>query len=180
MVARRAAPAKPAAKDSVVGSAGDTELVLRQSGGEPGNVQRAGQAGPPSSLDTGKGSPTGAAAGGETQFEGRRGSAAAKGQAYDVQCHTDEDGLFVLRQTAESGDEAAQKALKTEGYKGMSVRGVTPASDPDPNSLGGERDASIMIANAENQGDTFDRLGTPANREATEKLGKADIKELGE
>jgi hypothetical protein len=138
--------------------------------------------GPPSSLDTGKGSATGASAGGGTNFEGRRESgSAARTQAYDVQCHTDDDGLFVLRQTASSGDEAAQKALKTEGYKGMSVRGVTPASDPDPNSLGGERDASIMIANAENQGDAGrDLMGTQANREATEKLGKADIKELGE
>jgi hypothetical protein len=140
------------------------------------------KAGPPSSLKTGEGSPTGASAGGNTDFEGRRGSASAsKGQAYDVQCHTDEKGLFVLRQTAESGDEAAQKALATEGYKGMSVRGVTPASDPDPNSLGGERDASIMIANAENGGDAGrDLLGTEANREATEKLGKADIEDMGE
>ena len=138
--------------------------------------------GPPSSLETGKGSPTGASAGGETNHEGRRASEAdAKSQAYDVQCHTDEDGLFVQRITAASGDEAAQKALKTEGYKGMSVRGVTPATDPDPNSLGGERDASIMISNAENQGDAGrDLMGTKANREATEKLGKADIKELGE
>lgn len=140
------------------------------------------KAGPPSSLQTGEGSPTGASAGGDTNFEGRRDTTSAgKAQAYDVQCHTDEDGLFVLRQTAESGDEAAQKALKTEGYKGMSVRGVTPASDPDPNSLGGERDASIMISNAENQGDAGrDLMGTKANREATEKLGKADIEELGE
>ena len=142
----------------------------------------AAKKGPASSLETGKGSPTGASAGGDTNYEGRRAAgSASKGQSYDVQCHTDEDGLFVLRQTAESGDEAAQKALKTEGYKGMSVRGVTPSTDPDPNSLGGERDASIMISNAENQGDAGrDLMGTKANREATEKLGKADIKELGE
>lgn len=141
----------------------------------------AAKKGPASSLETGKGSTTGASAGGDTDYEGRRGTSEGKSQAYDVQCHTDEDGLFVLRQTASSGDEAAQKALKTEGYKGMSVRGVTPATDPDPNSLGGERDASIMIANAENQGDAGrDLMGTRANREATEKLGKADITELGE
>lgn len=141
----------------------------------------AAKKGPASSLETGVGSTTGASAGGEGNFEGKHsGEGAAKSQAYDVQCHTDEDGLFVLRQTAASGDEAAQKALATEGYKGMSVRGVTPATDPDPNSLGGERDASIMIANAENQGDSFDRLGTEANRKATKELGKADVKELGE
>lgn len=142
----------------------------------------AAKKGPPSSLETGKGSPTGASAGGDHDFQGRRGeSGESKAQAYDVQCHTDEDGLFVLRYTASSGDEAAQKALATEGYRGMSVRGVTPASDPDPNSLGGERDASIMIANAENQGDAGRNLmGTAANQRATEELGKADIKELGQ
>jgi len=141
----------------------------------------AAKKGPASSLETGQGSTTGASAGGNTVFEGQRGEAAGKAQAYDVQCHTNEDGLFVLRQTAASGDEAAQKALATEGYKGMSVRGVTPATDPDPNSLGGERDASIMLSNAENQGDAGrDLMGTDANRVATEKLGKADIKELGE
>ena len=142
----------------------------------------AAKKGPPSSLETGVGSTTGASAGGEGNFEGNHtGGDKAKGQAYDVQCHTDEKGLFVQRVTAESGDEAAQKALAKEGYKGMSVRGVTPASDPDPNSLGGERDASIMISNAENFGDAgVDPLGTEANRLATEKLGKADIKELGE
>jgi hypothetical protein len=141
------------------------------------------KAGPPSSLETGIGSTTGASAGGDGNFEGTHSNASAsasKGMDYDVQCHTDEDGLFVLRQTAESGDEAAQKALATEGYKGMSVRGVTPASDPDPNSLGGERDASIMIANAENQAGGVDPLGTEANRKAVKELGKADIEELGE
>lgn len=141
----------------------------------------SGKAGPPSSLETGIGSTTGASAGGEGIFEGNHsGPEKARSQAYDVQCHTEDDGLFVLRQNAESGDEAAQKALATEGYKGMSIRGVTPASDPDPNSLGGERDASIMIANARNPGDAFDRLGTDANRKAVEELGKADIEELGE
>jgi hypothetical protein len=48
-------------------------------------------------------------------------------------------------------------------------------------SLGGERDAGIMIANAENSGDAgVNPLGTEANAEAVEKLGKADISELGE
>lgn len=142
----------------------------------------AAKKGPASSLDTGKGSPTGASAGGDTDYEGRRGSGTEGGtQTYSVQCHTDADGLFVQNISAKSGDEAAQKALATEGYKGMSIRGVTPVSDPDPNSLGGERDASIMIANAENGGDAgINPLGTEANAKATEKLGKADIKELGE
>lgn len=100
---------------------------------------------------------------------------------YSVQCHTDEDGLFVLEPvSAKSGDEAAAKALKTEGYKGLSVRGVTPYSDPDANSLGGEREAANMIRNAENPGAIINTLGTEANAEATGKLGKADIKELGE
>ena len=139
------------------------------------------KAGPPSSLKTGEGSPTGASAGGNTQFEGRRGDANPKGQAYDVQIHTDEKGLEVVRVSAETGDEAAQKALEQKDYKGASVRGVTPASDPDPNSLGGERDASIMINNAENPiGGANVFPGTKANEKAVEELGKADIKELGE
>lgn len=137
------------------------------------------KAGPPSSLKTHEGSPTGASAGGNTNYEGRAGSGkASKGMHYDVQVHTDERGLEVVRVHAESGDEAAQKALEKHQYKGTSVRGVTPATDPDPNSLGGERDASIMISNAENP--PADPLGTDANREAVEKLGKADIEELGE
>lgn len=98
----------------------------------------ASKAGPPSSLETGEGSPTGASSGGEGNFEGKRAAdAASAGQAYDVQVHTDEKGLEVVRMTAESGDEAAQKALDQKNYRGASVRGVTPASDPDPNSLGG-------------------------------------------
>lgn len=140
------------------------------------------KAGPPSSLKTGEGSPTGVSAGGNVSAEGvSRSTTTSKGQPHDVQIHTDEKGLEVVRVTAESGDEAAQKALKQKNYRGASVRGVTPVSDPDPNSLGGERDASIMIANAENQGDAGrDLMGTQANREAIEKLGKADITELGE
>lgn len=142
----------------------------------------AAKKGPASSLDTGKGSPTGASAGGDTDFEGRRGDdAGEKAQTYSVQCHTDKDGLFVQTISAKSGDEVAQKALATEGYEGMSIRGVTPVSDPDPNSLGGERDASIMIHNAENGGNIIaPALGTEANAKAVEKLGKADIKDLGE
>ena len=139
------------------------------------------KAGPPSSLKTHEGSPTGASAGGNIRAEGDHGTTkTSKGMDYDVQIHTDEKGLEVFRVNAESGDEAAQKALEKKNYRGASVRGVTPATDPDPNSLGGERDASIMISNAENPLGGGDPLGTEANREATEKLGKADIKELGE
>lgn len=141
----------------------------------------AAKKGPASSLETGKGSPTGASAGGDTDYEGRRGSeAAAKGQSYSVQHHSDEGGLEVSYVTAQSGDEAAQKVLAAAKYRGTSIRGVTPASDPDPNSMGGERDAGIMIANAEDPGDARDVLGTGANRKAVEELGKADIQELGE
>lgn len=135
-----------------------------------------GKAGPKSSLQTKHGSANGASAG---EDEGSR-IGDSKGMAYDVQIHTDEKGLEVVRQTAESGDEAAQKALAAKNYRGASVRGVTPATDPDPNSLGGERDAAIMYANAENFDDIGGPLGTKANAEATEKLGKADVTELGE
>jgi hypothetical protein len=100
---------------------------------------------------------------------------------YSVQIHTDEKGLEVFEPIdADSGDEAAAKALAKKNFKGASVRGVAPYSDPDPNSLGGERDAAVMIRNAENAGDDINPLGTQANREATEKLGKADIQELGQ
>lgn len=135
----------------------------------PKSKQASGnQAGPKSSLKTG--TPTG----GESQPE-------TKGLAYSVQIHTDEKGLEVFEPIhAESGDEAAAKALEKKNYRGASVRGVTPYSDPDPNSLGGERDAGIMIGNAENAGNIINTLGTEANREATEKLGKADVTELGE
>ncbi len=60
------------------------------------------------------------------------------------------------------------------------MRGVTPYSDPDANSLNGEREAGIMFGNAENAGAIINTLGTDANREATEKLGRADVTELGE
>ena len=95
-----------------------------------------------------------------------------------MQLHTAENGLEVKYVTASSGDEAAQKVLAGCGYKGASIRGVTPASDPDPNSLGGERDAAQMISNASNAGAVVNTLGTEANEEATEKLGRADITEL--
>lgn len=109
---------------------------------------------------------------------------ASKGQNHSVQCHTEDDGLFVVEPIfAETGDEAALKARKKlgeEGFRKFSIRGVTPYSDPDANSLGGERDAGIMYANAENGGNIINTVGTDANREATEKLGKADVSELGD
>lgn len=168
------AKAAPAAKDTAATAAQAPERPSETHG-------KAGERGPASSLETGVGSTTGAASGADTAFEGKRGEgSASKGQSYSVQKHDDENGLSVEYVTAGSGDEAAQKVLASAKYKGTSIRGVTPASDPDPNSLGGERDASIMIHNADNAGDTFDRLGTEANREAVEGLGKADVKELGE
>lgn len=121
--------------------------------------------GPPSSLETGKGglrpddNPSGA-------------------MSYAVQLHTAEDGLQVKYVTATSGDEAAQKVLAGSGYNNASIRGVTPASDPDANSLGGERDAGVMIDNATNTGNIIRTLGTDANELATEKLGRADVTEL--
>lgn len=128
----------------------------------------ATKAGPKSSLKTG--TPTG----GDSE-------PVTKGIAYSVQIHTDEKGLEVFEPIfAESGDEAARIALEKKNYRGASVRGVTPYSDPDANSLGGERDAGIMIGNAENAGAIINTLGTDANREAVEQLGKADVSELGE
>lgn len=178
---KKAAPAKAAAKDEVIATAGDTKLVMQTADPDAGPVQQAGEKGPPSSLETGKGSPTGASAGGDHDYDGRRGEAAeSNGQTYSVQHHSDEGGLEVSYVNAESGDEAAQKVLAAAKYRGTSVRGVTPASDPDPNSMGGERDASVMIANAENPGSFINSLGTEANAKATEGLGKSDIKELGE
>ena len=124
--------------------------------------------GPKSSLKTG--TPTGGVENPST-----------KGMDYSVQIHTDEKGLEVFEPIrAESGDEAASKALAKKNYRGASVRGVTPYSDPDANSLGGEREAGIMFGNAENAGNIINTLGTEANREATEKLGRADVTELGQ
>lgn len=110
----------------------------------------------------------------------------AKAQEYSVQVHSDEEvgglkrGLQVLYVKAESGDEAALKVREAhKANYGMSIRGVTPASDPDANSMGGERDAAIMIANAEAGGE-FAPIQTEANAKAVEELGKADIEDLGE
>lgn len=128
------------------------------------------KAGPKSSLKTGEPSSLGAP-----------GAAETKKLQYSVQIHTDEKGLEVFEPiNASSGDEAAKIALEKKNYRGASVRGVDPYSSPDANSLGGERDAGIMYANAENQGAIINTLGTEANREATEKLGRADVSELGE
>lgn len=174
---KKAAPAA----GNVIASEGGVNLTLQGPAGNDGPVQKGGAKGPPSSLETGVGSATGASAGGKRDFEGRRGAAGqAKGQLYSVQRHDDENGLQVEYVRAETGDEAAQKVLATAKYKGTSIRGVDVASSPDPNSMGGERDASVMIANAENPAGGADPLGTPANRKATEELGKADIKELGQ
>lgn len=130
-----------------------------------------GGKGPPSALEGGKGSPE------EAEKE--------RSINYSVQLHTDVEGhglkkgLNVKYFTAKSGDEAVKKALDAHGYDGVSVRGVTPASDPDANSLGGERDASVMVSNADNQSHLVNTLGTDANAEMTAKLAKADIKDLG-
>lgn len=105
---------------------------------------------------------------------------ASKSMKYSVQKHDDENGLQVVVVDAESGDEAAQKVLASASYKGTSIRGVTPASDPDAASLGGEREAVNMRRNAENEGAIINTLGTEANAEASKELGKADISELGE
>ncbi len=125
--------------------------------------------GPPSALEGGEGSP------GKTVN-----SDTAKAQSYSVQKHSDEGGLEVEYVTAISGDEAAQKVLAGAKYRGTSIRGVTPASDPDPNSLGGEAMAATMFANAENGGAIINTLGTEANAKAVKELAKADVKELGE
>lgn len=122
--------------------------------------------GPPSSLETGK-------AGVRADQD-----ASPKAQSYSVQLHTMENGLEIKYVTAESGDEAAAKVLAGCNYKDASIRGVTPASDPDANSMGGERDAAQMIANAENGGHIVNSLGTEKNAETVEKLGHADIDEL--
>ncbi|HEX8418579.1 MAG TPA: hypothetical protein VF638_01045 [Sphingomonas sp.] len=121
--------------------------------------------GPPSALETGK---SGIASVGDESGS----------MVYAVQLHTADKGLEVKYVSAKSGDEAAQKVLAANNYKEATIRGVTPASDPDANSLGGERDAAQMISNAENGGAIINTLGTDANRVATEALGKADIEEL--
>jgi hypothetical protein len=135
----------------------------------------AGKRGPKSALEGGE---TGTGAG------DRYGD--SKAQEYSVQVHSDEEGgglkrgLQVLYVKAESGDEAALKVREAhKSNYGLSIRGVTPASDPDANSMGGEREAAIMLANAKAGGE-FAPIQTEANAEAVEKLGKADIEDLGE
>lgn len=135
----------------------------------------AGKRGPKSALEGGD---IGTAAG--ERFE------SDKAIEYSVQVHSDEEvgglkrGLQVLYVTAKSGDEAALKVREAhKANYGVSIRGVTPASDPDANSMGGERDAAIMLANAESGGE-FAPVQTAANAKAVEKLGKADIEDLGE
>jgi hypothetical protein len=134
-----------------------------------------GKRGPKSALEGGN---IGTAAG--EQFN------SDKAIEYSVQVHSDEEvgglkrGLQVLYVTAKSGDEAALKVREAhKANYGVSIRGVTPASDPDANSMGGERDAAIMLANAESGGE-FAPVQTEANAKAVEKLGKADIEDLGE
>ena len=154
--------AAPAATEKVVAKAGDTSLVLKSADTTTGTVHKAGERGPKSSLETGTADA----------------KPAAKGMEYAVQLHTAADGLQVKYVRAESGDEAASKVLVAAGVKDASIRGVTPASDPDANSLGGERDAAQMLSNASNDGHIVNTLGTEANAEITEKLGKSDIETL--
>lgn len=130
--------------------------------------------GPKSALEGGKGS-----------FEEVN---AEKGAiSYGVQAHSNEEvgglkrGVQVIYVTAKSGDEAALKVREAhKANYGLSIRGVSPASDPDANSMGGERDAAIMVANAANDGNIINTLGTEANAKATVGLAKADIESLGE
>jgi hypothetical protein len=172
MVAKTEA-AKPAA-ENVVAQAGNATLIIRTGEQPEAKVQKAGEKGPPSALEGGEGSL------GKTNLSGDAGTDDKGAIEYSVQAHTDEKGLKVHYVKAKSGDEAASKVLSSYGYKGCSIRGVTPASDPDPNSLGGEREAAIMFRNAENGGHLVNTLGTEANAEATRELAKADVKELGE
>lgn len=133
-----------------------------------------GGKGPPSALEGGTGSFK------DRGYNDDGTPAKGKGQSYAVQVHTAEKGLEVVYVTAENGDDAANKALAQRKYLDTSIRGVTPASDPDPNSLGGEREAAAMIKNAINPGAIINTLGTEANIEATRKLGVADIKSLND
>lgn len=166
--AKKAAPATTPAAENVVATAGDAKLVLQTGETETTKPQKAGERGPKSVLEGGLGS-----------REYAEANASGK-QVYSVQVHTDAKGLEVLYFGADGGDDAANQALKAKGYKGVSIRGVDVASAPDPNSMGGEREAAIMIANAQNNGHIVNTLGTDANAEATAKLAKADIKDLGE
>ncbi len=132
-------------------------------------------------ADGGKGAgPKSALKGGEGSLA-KAGADATKKLSYSVQIHTDAKGLEVFEPIeADSGDDAARQALAKKNYAGASVRGVQPYSDPDANSLGGERDAAIMVGNALNDGHLINTLGTDANAEATRELAKADVKDLGE
>jgi len=160
---------KPApAAENVVAAAGDAKLVIQSGQAPEGNVQKAGERGPKSALE-----------GGEGSLEYAKEHSGGK-QVYSVQIHDDQHGLQVKYYPGDSGDEAAQKALAAAKYRGTSIRGVTPASDPDANSMGGERDAAIMMSNAENTGNIINTLGTDANAKATVELAKADVTELGE
>ena len=155
--------------DKTIASTGDTALVLKDTTNKTADKpQKAGERGPKSALEGGEGSRAYAVA-----------NASGK-QVYSVQMHTDEKGLEVKYFPGESGDEAVNAALALKGYKGVSIRGVTPASDPDANSMGGEAMAATMIANGANNGNLINTLGTEANAEATAKLARADIAELGE
>lgn len=157
------------ADEKTVAEQGDAKLVLQTaSAGDEPTPQKAGERGPKSALE-----------GGEGSLQHAQATAAGR-QIYSVQIHTDAKGLEVKYFPGESGDEAVNAALKLKGYKGVSIRGVQPHSDPDANSMGGERDAAIMFSNALNNGHLVNTLGTEANAEATEKLGLADVKELGE
>lgn len=159
--------AKPAAQN-VVATAGDTKLVLQTGEQEAQPIQKAGERGPKSALEGGVGS-----------REYAEANASGK-QVYSVQIHTDEKGVEVKYFPAVGGDDAANQALKLKDYKGVSIRGVDVASAPDANSMGGERDAAIMIGKAANKGYIVNSLGTDDNAEATAELAKADVKELGE
>jgi hypothetical protein len=171
MVARKDAPSPRAADDQRTAEAQAAhERTTAPVAPELRTADGGKGAGPKSALKGGLGSDGEQVAGDVT-----------KKLQYSVQVHTDEKGLEVMEPIdADSGDEAAQKALEQKNYRGASVRGVQPYSDPDPNSLGGEREAVNMIRNAQNGGNIINTLGTEANAEATRKLGEADIKELGQ
>ncbi len=153
--------------DKVVASVGDAKLVLQKTKEAQGGT-KAGTAGPESALEAGH----------SVQGVTPTGAKVSKTMKMDVQVHTGDEGLKVVTVMAESGDDAANQVLAMEEYRRASIRGITPHTDPDPNSLGGERDAEIMYANGENAGDTFNRLGTDANVEATQRLARGDVTEL--
>lgn len=54
-----------------------------------------------------------------------------KGRCYSVQVHTAARGFETLYVTAETGDDAALKALATHPHADTSIRGISPASEPD-------------------------------------------------